>query len=167
MARHTGRNKNNARSKKNGTVPRQEKRQDENKSITNSAKKTETVARPRKRRCNESENIANSPKKPCTSMKKRDKKYCSTIANSEKLKSIRITPDESEDDFNGFIEGDADENAYWVKRRISILEFAQEIIKNELTSEGQICHLARTGSPISHNGSKKKQINSPHALKLA
>merc|ERR1711895_50523 len=121
--------------------PRQEKRHDENKSITDSAKKTRAVARPRKRRCNESESIADSPKKPCynkasTSMEKRDKKYCSTIANS-KLQSIRITPDESEDDFNGFIEGDADENAYWVKRRISILEFAQEFIKNELTSEGQ------------------------------
>ena len=136
MARHTRRNINNALSKKNGAVPRQEKTQDENKSITNSAKKTKAVARPRKRRCNESESIADSPKKPCTSMKKRDKKYCSTIANS-KLQSIRITPDESKDDFNGFIEGDADENAYWVKRRISILEFAQDIINDELTSEGQ------------------------------
>jgi len=32
---------------------------------------------------------------------------------------------------------------------------------------GKVCRLARTGSPISHNGNKKKQINSPHALKLA
>ena len=100
MARHTRRTINNAISKKSGAVPRQEKTHDENKSITDSAKKTKAVARPRKRRCNESESIADSPKKPCTSMKKRDKKYCSTIANSEKLQSIRITPDESEEDFN-------------------------------------------------------------------
>ena len=74
MARHTRRTINNAISKKSGAVPRQEKTQDENKSITNSAKKTKAVARPRKRRCNENENIANPPKEPCTSIKNVTKK---------------------------------------------------------------------------------------------
>ena len=141
MAPRTRKAKNNSSSKKSGDVPRQEKRRDENKSIADSAKKTTAVTRPRKRRCDESESIADSPKKICynkasTSMEKRDKKYCSTIANS-KLKSLRISPDDDEDDFGGFNKDDADDISYWVKRKISILEFAQDILNDELTNENQ------------------------------
>ena len=141
MAPRTRKAKNNSSSKKSGDVPRQEKRRDENKSIADSAKKTTAVTRPRKRRCDESESIADSPKKICynkasTSMEKRDKKYCSTIANS-KLKSLRISPDDDKDDFGGFNKDDADDISYWVKRKISILEFAQDILNDELTNENQ------------------------------
>ena len=115
-------------------------RKAKNKSIS---KKTTTVPRQEKRRCDENKTIADSPKKICynkssSSMEKRDKQYCTTIEKS-KLKSLRVSPDDEddEDDFGGFNKDDADDNSYWVKRKISILEFAQDILIDELTSEGQ------------------------------
>merc|ERR1711874_172934 len=58
MARHTGGKPNNAGcSKKNRTNPSQKNRQGKDKNITNSAKKTKTVGRPRKSRYNESEMV--------------------------------------------------------------------------------------------------------------
>merc|ERR1711874_240675 len=57
MARHTGGKPNASCSKKNRTNPSQKNRQGKGKNITNSAKKTKTVGRPRKSRCNENEMV--------------------------------------------------------------------------------------------------------------
>ena len=143
MAPRTRKAKKNSSSKESGDVPRQEKRRDEDKSIVDSAKKSTAVTRPRKRRCDESKSIVDSPKKICydkasTSMEKRDKIYCSTIAKS-KLKSLRMSPDDDDDsdDFAGFKKDDADDISYWAKRKIAMLEFAQDFLNDELTSENQ------------------------------
>ena len=93
-------------SKKSGNVTSQEKRHNDTENIADSASKSTVVTRPRKRRCTERKNIADSPKKlqydeDSSSMEKRDKNYCSTIANA-KFKPLRLIPDDDENDFCGF-----------------------------------------------------------------
>ena len=106
------------------------------------------MARPRKRR-NENENIANPPKEPCTSIKKRDQKDCSTSAK-KKLKVIRISENsdvsewEEVDEFDGFLEGDAAKNANFIKPKVSNLNNALQYIKTMVVTVVVQKHRPRT-----------------------
>ena len=172
MAPRTRKAKKNSSSKESGDVPRQEKRRDEDKSIVDSAKKSTAVTRPRKRRCDESKSIVDSPKKICydkasTSMEKRDKIYCSTIAKS-KLKSLRMSPDDDDDsdDFAGFKKDDADDSNNGnknmekkLKMKNSKIFYKTKIHGKEIKNE----KLNQNGKQKPKKNSKKNEFSWQHS----
>ena len=133
------------------------------------SKKTTAVPRQEKRRCDENETIADSPKKICynkssTSMEKRDKEYCTTIAKS-KLKSLRVSPikEDDEDDFCGFNKDDAEDNSYWVTRKIANIEFAQAVIAAEPANEDQSENISiPEPAPVSWQGMPSGKNRQPN-----
>ena len=65
-------------------------------------------------------------------MEKRDRNYCSTIENA-KLKSLRLVPDDDEEDFCGFnADVDIIECDKW---KIALIECAKDIMDSELSEE--------------------------------
>ena len=83
----------------------QEKRHNNTEKMTDSASKTTVLTSPRKRRCTERQNLTDSPKRleydeNSSSIEKRDKSYCSSIANA-KFKPLITNPDDK-NDFCGF-----------------------------------------------------------------
>ena len=93
------------------------KKDNDTENMADSASKSTVLTRPRKRRCTERKNLTDSPKRleydeNSSSIEKRDKSYCSSIANA-KFKPLIVIPDDDKNDFCGF---DANVNARQIKK---------------------------------------------------